>query len=312
MEDKKQCTGCMSCQFFCPTKAIEVIEYENTFIRKICEEKCIHCGKCKKMCHVCNSSDLNFAMKAYVAESKSNTYRKHGASGGIASTIYRFGIDNNYKCIGVTYENGYFLYKILTNTDDILKCSGSKYVLSHIEKLYEELDSLIQDDLKIIFIGLPCHCAAMKKILTSEKVVWVDLVCNGVCAEKKMWDDLEKNNVNMRDVNDIRFREKNNQYGLTVRDGRGRVVKKIEKNKDVYMQDYEQRKNVYEHCLNCRYAQRMRVGDITLKDYVWKYGISNVLINTEKGNRFWNKFKRNVYAREYAIEKVIQDDERIR
>ena len=173
-------------------------------------------------------------------------YKKHGASG--ASTIYKYGFDNNYKCIGVAFRNGRLSYEVLSSIQDIRRVSGSKYVISHLEDVYSDINRLIKSKTKIIFIGLPCHCAAMKKIVgdMNEDIIWIDIVCNGVCSEDELMDDISKYNVNIDEISDMRFREKNNQYGITLRDKSDGLIKKIPKNTDEYMQKYEKRENVHE------------------------------------------------------------------
>ena len=313
MKEQKKCTGCKGCQFICPTKAISVIEEANTFVRIIDSNKCIECGKCDRICHI-GSSILQTPVKAYTAESRCFMYKKHGASGGIASTIYKYGFDNNYKCIGVAFRNGRLSYEVLSSIQDIRRVSGSKYVISHLEDVYSDINRLIKSKTKIIFIGLPCHCAAMKKIVgdMNEDIIWIDIVCNGVCSEDELMDDISKYNVNIDEISDMRFREKNNQYGITLRDKSDGLIKKIPKNTDEYMQKYEKRENVYEHCKKCDYSNYMRIGDITLKDYVWKFGVSNVIVNTQRGIDFWKQVEEYLYLRQYPIEKVMQEDERIR
>lgn len=311
MNEQRKCTGCKSCQFICPTRAISISEEGNTFVRKININTCINCGRCEKICHI-NNSILHAPIKAYTAESRCFIYKKHGASGGIASTIYQYGFDNDYKCIGTSFKNNHLVYGVLSATQDIKKTSGSKYVISHVESIYEDIRCLTKE--KIIFIGLPCHCAAVKKLVegTSREILWIDIVCNGVCPESCLWNDIKKYNVNIGDIDDIHFRDKNNQYGITLKNKAGNVIKKIPKEVDEYMQEYEKRKNVYTHCQECDYANYRRIGDITLKDYVWKYGVSNVIINTQKGMDFWKRLKEYLYVNEYSIEKVMREDERIR
>ena len=73
-----------------------------------------------------------------------------------------------------------------------------------------------------------------------------------------------------------------------------------------------------ESCLYCKYAKEERVSDITLGDF-WKVstnnkitekdrekGISLVLINTKKGEDFFEKCKNDVFYQERKIEEAVK------
>lgn len=310
MRESEICTGCGVCSFLCPVNAIDIKKENNTFQRKIHSECCVKCNKCINACHM-NDSMRNNPYKAYIAESKKYRYRKRSASGGIASSIYEYGLNNNYVCVGAFFTEGRVKYDVIQNEEDILKCGGSKYVESHMDNLFGNIVNSTKG--RIIFIGLPCHCAAFKKLVKDKNVeyILIDIVCNGVCDETKLAEDLGTHGINIKDIGDIRFREKNNQYGITVRNFDGDLIKKIEKSADSYMQEYERGVNIFTHCKDCVYSHKSRVGDITLKDYVWKYGVSNILVNTVRGEKFISNLEDSIYLTEYSLEKVVQDDKRI-
>ena len=293
---QENCTGCGSCKSFCPTGAISI--YEDSFgeiVRNIDQGKCINCGLCYKLCPL-NEVVLEKTKCAYAATSRIFELRKHGASGGIASSFYKYGLKNDYICIGAVYEKNRVIYKQLTSDDDIIK---------------NEPDYFTR---KVLFIGLPCHCAAVKKIFEKYgiKAIYIDIVCNGVCSDNALERELLLNGyLDLSKIEDVRFREKNNQYGISILDGNRNVIKKIPKESSEYMKLYEKRKNIYNNCKNCIYAQKYRVGDITLKDYVWKYGISNVLVNTLKGVEFIEQTSEYLYLQQYSIKKVMEEDERL-
>ena len=306
----KTCTGCKSCIWVCPYKAITIEEKENKFYKIIDKKKCVGCGQCRSICHL-ECVILNEPKEAFVAQSRIYKYRKFGASGGIASTFYKYGIENDFLCVGTMYNEGKVKYSIVDSFDKIKKTSGSRYVISELEHIFPVLNDT-DDNKNILFIGLPCHCSAIRRLNKNKKIIFVDLVCNGVCSEKKLKEEIKKQNINLGEIDDIRFRNKNNQYGITYIDSDGCVISKVYKSENDYMKSYEKKESIFNHCLDCVYAQSNRVGDITIKDYIWKYGVSNVLINTIEGKKFWEHVAKYIFYRRYPIEKVIEEDDRIK
>lgn len=313
MIGKEVCTGCRSCYYWCPQKAITIEKKDNSFIKNVDESKCIDCGVCEEICHM-NNMAVNNTIHTYVAASRVPEDRKHGASGGIASTFYRYGLENEYICIGTKVMNRCVDYCVIDSISEIRSTSGSRYVNSHLDSIFVKFSEIFAGASKVIFIGLPCHCASVKKLLVGSEcdVLFVDLVCNGVCDDETLIKFLEQNSIDFSSIRDIRFRDKNNQYGMTFIDGTGMVTRKISNSQNEYMKKYGDGEIQYDFCIGCKYAQCKRVGDITLKDYVGKYGWSNVLINTDKGNEFWEKVKKLLYYRNYSVDKVREDDKRIR
>ena len=75
-------------------------------------------------------------------------------------------------------------------------------------------------------------------------------------------------------------------------------------------------------CYACQYTRRERCSDLTIKDFCGetgqgilskqRYGLSNILINTSKGEQLIEELKPYLNILDYSVEKVIAEDARLR
>lgn len=320
----KVCSGCMACKIACPVNCIHIRNKHIGFIRTIDIDKCIHCGKCEKICPM-NHGTYHKPQNAYVAWSKKRTIQGESASGGIASTIYEYCIDNDIACLGVKYnEKLQAQYDFVKNKAEIKMVRGSKYVYSHMSSVYHEILRRLKEGEKIVFIGLPCQAAALKNYLNSdcENILYIDIVCHGVCFEKMLQSHIARMTKKNEDkIMSINFRERFNSYGVTIRGKNNKLIKKKDRNTDEYMMAYCYGITYLEACYQCPYARNERVGDITIKDFSGEpfgllakeeNGLSNILVNTEGGKRFLHRIYNTLNLVEYPIEKVLAEDARLR
>lgn len=159
----------------------------------------------------------------------------------------------------------------------------------------------------VLFIGLPCQVAALKKYVgESENLYTVDLICHGTPSPKLLGKFLEQYSCSLDQLHDIRFRIKA-QYQITSEDRiffpRG--------GRDPYMIAFLNGLIYTENCYSCKYARKERVSDITIGDS-WKSdlpsdeqkrGISLILVQTKKGNELLKRSSMRLH--DVDIEKAI-------
>lgn len=320
IKQMRECSGCMACKNVCPHKCIQIrTDYTGNFIRLIDSDKCIQCGLCEKVCPSKVLPRMTASLKAYAARSKKPERRN--ASGGIATGIYRYCISKNLVCVGVRYDEKLIArYDIVSGIEDIDQFGSSKYVYSHMGNIYKKIRFYLQKDKTVVFIGLPCHVAALKNVLQGqdEKLICIDLVCHGVASEKFLMEHIERiRGVEKGNVGFIEFRDKKNDYGITLQEvGTNQTLKAQSKYEDEYMLAYRTGLIYCEQCYRCRYAQENRCSDITIKDFCGSYcrteKLSGVLVNTGKGKAFLEEIEPYFMMYDYSVGQMITEDAMLR
>ena len=286
---EKTCNSCSVCLDFCPVKAINLerkSEYSNAVIDK---KKCIDCKLCKR---ICPRNNLNFKFKKpekwFQGWSKNDIIRSNSASGGAASEIMHSFIKSGGKVVTCCFMNGKFVYRVIEKQENLENAAGSKYVKSDPSGIYKTIISQLKNN-RILFIGLPCHVAALYNVVKPElldNLYTIDLICHGTPSPDLLKRYLYEHGYDLNKLKTISFRE-NNNYCLSV-DGF-----LIESNMitDNYIFSFLNRITFTENCYNCSFAQIKRISDITLGDS-WgsdlddtqkAKGISLILCQTSKG-----------------------------
>ena len=328
---EEECTGCMACYNICPKNCI-TMEYNKygELQPKIDESKCIHCNLCRKVCPNNSEINKNTPVTAFATWSKDENDRKTSTSGAVASILYKEAIDNGYIVFGTSFDENLILKHSYTdNKEEALKYKGSKYCQSDIGKNYENVGRFLKEDKKIIFIGTPCQIQGLNKYLEvknidKENLITVDLVCHGVPSQQYLTNYinyLEKKYK--RKATNVSFRDSEN-YVLKLFN-ENELICSITKDRDLYATAFLLAMLQRESCLDCKYATSNRVSDITIGDF-WGIqnddkindeekhkGISLVLVNTQKGNDFFNKCtSNNVFYEERKLEEAINGSVHLR
>lgn len=289
---KEECYGCYACKNICPKNAIELVEDNWGYIYpKIDEKKCINCGKCKKICKKNNSTNCNISKECFSAYSYDDDVHKTSSSGGVAYEISKNIIKNN----GIVYGVSSFVDKSkdisfcrIKNVAELKKIQGSKYVQAYIKKALKEVLDDLENKKKVLFIGTPCQVAGLKAFLNKEydNLITIDIVCHGVMAQKMLFDEIKK------EIDYVNFRGRHG-FKIIAKE-KGKVIYNKNKYESDYYFSFLKGIGYRERCYSCEFAQKKRIGDITIgdfwgkEDYKKKNGISLVLINTEKGRMIFN------------------------
>ncbi len=297
--EKKDCTGCFACYNICPKEAIimKKDEYGNVY-PEIIKEKCIDCGLCKKVCpQLKEKLDFKEPITAYAMYNKDSKKRSESASGGAASTFYEFILNKKGVIYGASnlFGKEEFNFIRIEDKKDLYKVKGSKYVHCYINDILKQVKKDLLDNRSVIFIGTPCQVSGLKSFLMKDynNLITVDIVCHGVPSQQLLFDELELQKINKKDVSIISFRD-DKQFNFKIKDNNNETI--IEKKSSFidYYRNFLQGNFYRENCYSCRYAQRERISDITIGDF-WgldknskvydneEKGISLILPNTEKG-----------------------------
>lgn len=301
----KFCYSCGLCSYICP---VDAITYSDDLFPVVDVNKCIDCHKCEKECLYLNdemftTSNMEKRAKGYVCKNLDFKERNQSSSGGIfillAKQILREG---GYVC-GCIYDERFMPKHVITNNIKLVnKMMGSKYVKSDLVNCIEAIKKCITKNKKILFVGTPCQIGMLKNVFNDNKnLILVSVVCHG-CISRDMWKSFLKSEEKYKKIVGITMRDKTKgwaNYGLKIlfEDGKTHVTYR---NDDGYfLKCFTDGYLDQDRCLTCNFKGDRIFADILLGDG-WgmdtifpemtdEYGVSSVMILTDKGERLFCK-----------------------
>ncbi len=320
-----KCTGCGACLNSCRADAISMQEMECGHIYPVINyEKCIACGKCVDTCPSNKILKTVTPMKTYAAFAKDEYEYKTSTSGGVAAVFTNYMLNSGGAVYGASF-NGKFRHIRIVEPDKAYLLKGSKYVHSHLEDSLKNIKRDLQKGKNVLFIGMPCQVAAVKSFLGDtlrDNLVAVDMICHGVPSQEMLFNHLyDAYGVSLADVENISFRDCKG-FNLKIDCKNGKSIYKSECD-DLYYMAFNDNLGYRSSCYECPYASSGRVGDITIGDF-WglgkkkafeaplKYGVSCVLVNSEKGADFLDKTKESLNLYERELEEAIEGNSQLR
>lgn len=283
--DLNKCNGCMACLEKCHKSAITIRDDWDSFNAFIDEKLCVDCGLCKKVCP--NNAKVEKRKPQLWYQGWANdSVRIKSSSGGAASAIIKAFIEHGGYVASCRFINGEFKFIATNDVKEAENFAGSKYVKSNPEGIYKKIDALLKKGEKVLFVGLPCQVAALKKFINcDERLYTIDLICHGTPSPELLKKFLQEIGHPIEKIGNLKFRM-NSVWGLN---DNGRSLKKIYRIDD-YLINFLHAVDYTENCYSCSYAKLERVSDITLGDS-WgtdikkeeKNGISLILCQNKKG-----------------------------
>ncbi|WP_010247985.1 Coenzyme F420 hydrogenase/dehydrogenase, beta subunit C-terminal domain [Acetivibrio cellulolyticus] len=319
-KDKTDCCGCGACMNICAKQAISMREDEYGFLYPVINETlCIRCGACKKVCGYQNVEESNTPLETFVGVTK-KTDVMQSASGGIFASIATSVIEENGIVYGCSMEliDGVLspIHIGVDNLVDLKKLQGSKYVQSFIGNSYSQVKQHLNSQRIVLFSGTPCQIAGLKAYLNKDydNLLLIDIICHGVPNAKLFKDYIYSLEKKLKaKITEFNFRDKTYGWGYTgkaiYKTANGKVKEKlIYTGESSYCQLFLKSEICRESCYVCKYANSHRTGDVTIGDY-WgvekehpvllssnggsydeKKGISCLIVNTEQGRRFIDRY----------------------
>ena len=313
IENPAECCGCGACASVCPCGAVDLKEDGAGFIYpRVNVEKCVGCGMCIRVC-VFTEKDrgANGDPDVYAAVTADKDVLMQSSSGGIFTELAESVIDRGGSVFGAAWVDGPSVAHIRVDAkDDLCKLRGSKYVQSVTGDAYKQAKELLDAGKPVCYSGTPCQIAGLKAFLGGDpdNLLTVDIICHGVPGMKILRDDLRHVSGGGKEIGEIKFRDKT--YGWGTRGSivvNGKKTKYNPGNSPYYF--YFLKGEVYrESCYNCRFPAEGRQGDVTLGDY-WGIkqdvvsrlkdvdpdkGISCVLVNTDKGRKWFEDIRTRI------------------
>lgn len=323
---RDQCTGCFACVNICPKHCITMAEDEYGFIYpQIDEERCIHCDACKRVCLNHREISYHGTLHTYAAWARSSEDRQSSSSGGAASVLAQWVLDQGGVVFGAVWDgNNEACHACITKKRELGRLKGSKYVHSYINDTFTQCKRYLLKGRVVLFIGTPCQIEGLKGFLGYKEftnLYLVDIVCHGVPSHKMLQQHLQR--ILGKDGNkayQILFRV-NNQYKFIVRDSLKEIYR-MKLSYDEYIRPFLEGAICRSNCYTCKFARPERVSDITLGDF-WGIdkklfeaeegkGISCVLIHTEKGQQLLEQVKDKLELTERSTDEAVKGNSQLK
>lgn len=318
----QNCTGCQLCTYVCPVHAVQLNRSPDKFfwVPEINTDICIKCKKCVNACPANISKGFLDQKSCYIAQSSTCQELEKSTSGGVANVLVRYFVRNKGVVYGAAFDDKMELNHIRCVTEcDCGKIQGSKYLQSNIGSVYASICNDLKNDRRVLFIGTPCQCAAIKKTFGEyPNFFCCDFICNGVGSPlvfKKHIEQLEQKYKCK--IVDYIFRPKVERYlepyEMFVNDQNRQYRTKSPWKKwgSLYYAGLVMR----ESCYQCKYSSDKRIGNITFSDIpinliknrtlfpndILKYGASLISINDSQGAMLFKAVKDELYTEEVSI-----------
>lgn len=329
--EKQSCTGCGACASQCPHSCITMQENEQGVVLPIIDaSKCVECHACEKVCPVLAPPSPYEPQMAYAAWSNDAEERRTSASGGVAIELYKFALEHGYKAIGASQNKDFSVtHKVASTREELSPFKNSKYVFSDAYEAYPQIKNLLKIGERIIFIGLPCQVAALRKLFHDhQNLLLVEVVCHGTTPLSYLRQHIQMlerqagkkaARMSFRDPDTYTY-----TYTFTLYTESGeRFYAKRTKDGDTYQFGYHRSISYRENCYHCPFAKRQRVADITLSDYnglgkmapcdYSQQKVSCILVHSEKGKSFIKAVleSRRLHCDERPVDEPIAGDPRL-
>lgn len=316
------CTGCTACVTCCPVGAISMQENEIGFLYPfITTALCISCGNCVKICQERSDTSNGFyeakPIKMLAMKHKEQEIHRTSQSGGVFYALAKRTLAQGGSVFGAAFtEDLMVAHRRVDSEAELSQLQGSKYVQSDMGSTVKEIKCLLEEGKQVLFSGTPCQCAGVASACREckDNLLLVDLVCHGV-PSPKLWKDFLKSA-------EKKYKGKVTKAVFRIMDGsqNGHVEQVTVNEKNYQSVTYGQL--FYSHaffrtsCDYCRYRTFHRVGDVTLGDWIYgrktknafwdKTGVSEVLVNTKKGEQCLNEIQDLFHTLPLSIEECAQ------
>ena len=190
---QNKCCGCEACVNSCPQKLISMKSDKAGFLYPVLldESKCIHCGKCLKSCPVFEKNipdRIDKRKKELYFWVKDNDNLISCSSGGLATYLYKSFLADGGYIVGVKYAEDIRSANFLLTRDakNIDSFKGSKYIQAKKNNIYTSIKEALGAGNRVLFVGLPCEVAAMKRMSNSHDLYTCELICHGPTSGKML------------------------------------------------------------------------------------------------------------------------------
>ena len=323
---KPECCGCSACMDVCPAKAITMEQDAEGFLYpRIDESKCIHCGKCDRVCsfHPFPERKAPYASpRAFGVKHIDLPTRESSRSGAAFVGFSDVILSRGGVIYGAAMSEDLTVSHIRALTaEERDRMKGAKYVQSDIREIYPQVASDLEQGRPVLFSGTPCQVAGLRGYLkerriSDEKLICCDMVCHGV-PSPAIWKDYLSmiEQLHGKKILSANFRDKDLGWEAHCES----VLLEGEQKKR-FLREYTDL--FYQHimlrpsCSACPFCNTHRPGDLTMADFwgIEKHdpafndnrGVSLVLVNSPEGAALYEEARKAFTDFEADIAECLQ------
>ena len=222
------------------------------------------------------------------------------SSGGMGTALARQMLKKGGYVAGVSYSDDFkeARYEIIDSVAQLDRLTGSKYTDSQKGTIYSDVQSLLDQGKSVLFFGLPCVVAALRRFLGKEydHLLTVELICHG-----PTYAEVHRQYVEYLEE---KFQSRIVEFSVKRKDGAwtpGYLYAKFENGQVFQERFYHTEYGVAfslmakKPCYSCQFRGNNRTGDIMIGDFwgameedeFWnENGVSAILVHTQKGDGF--------------------------
>ena len=278
------------------------------------EDFCINCNLCEKVCPMNNPLAKKAPIEWKQGWAMDSSVRERSSSGGAAFAIEKAFVEAGGVACSCAFSNGVFRFEFAHSPAEVEKFVGSKYVKSDPQNVYAAAKKILKEGKKLLFVGLPCQCAAIKRFVNEDDNLYtIDLICHGTPSQKILDMYLKETGYDISQIKRVDFRKKAN-FNLYI-DGKRLTPETV---RDKYTFSFLESLCYTENCYSCQFASIDRVSDLTLGDS-WgseldaneqAKGISLFLCQTEKGKELVDLAK--LYLTDVDLDRAIKNNRQLK
>lgn len=319
IKDKKACTGCEACYSRCPKSSITMLEDAEGFVYPIVnKEECIDCGICQRVCHELHQPECVLPLECIAVKSIDENVRKKSSSGGVFTLLSSQILKEGGVVFGARFNDKWQVVMDFTdNQEGLGKFRGSKYVQASVGNTLLQVEGFLKEGRTVLYTGTHCQISALRNFLGKDysNLLAVDFLCHGVPSPmlwKKYLEEISSGDVSK--IKSVNFRDKSigwKDFQFVVQLTDGSTISEVFSD-NIYMKAFLSDMSLRPSCYRCKSRNGHSGSDITIGDH-WAIqdlyplfdddkGTSLVLVNTEKGKRFWNLIKKDVESMPTSFE----------
>lgn len=223
-----------------------------------------------------------FNMKVFASHNPNPELRAQSSAGGVFSVLAETVLKHGGVVYGAAFDDNWnIVYRRVDSFDQIDCLRRSKYAYGKIGNSIKEALSDLQEGKKVLFSGVPCQVAAMRKLAgESQNLLLVEVVCHGA-PKHEYWEiylselcqHLKKE---VSEIESINFRDKRTgwkNYSFTIKFKDGKEFSQPHDD-NLYMRAFIMDLSLREPCFECNFKYPSGTqADITLGDF---WGISQI------------------------------------